>query len=66
MAETDLSAAIAENAAGPVRVSGDAGSVEQHSLKDQIEADKYLREKTAAAKPHRALKTFKMVPPGGG
>ena len=40
--------AIRENAAGPKRVQGDAGSVEQHSLKDQIEAEKFLAAKEAA------------------
>ena len=34
---------IKENTAGPKRVSGDAGSVEQHSLTDQIAADKHIQ-----------------------
>lgn len=29
----------------PKKVSGDMGSVEEHSLKDQIELDKYLEQK---------------------
>jgi len=36
----DLEDAIENNAAGPRRASGDSGSVEQHSLRDQIEPDK--------------------------
>jgi len=32
--------AIRENAAGPKRAQGDSGSVEQHSLTEQIEADR--------------------------
>lgn len=35
--------------AGPAQVSGDAGSVTQHNLKDLIEADRYLKSKCAAA-----------------
>ncbi len=38
----DLKDTIKQNAEGPKRASGDSGSVDQHSLKDQIEADKYL------------------------
>lgn len=34
---------IAENAAAPKRVQGDQGSAEQHSIPDQIAADKYNR-----------------------
>ena len=36
MAE-DLEQVIRDNAAGPAKASGDAGSVEQHRLKDQID-----------------------------
>lgn len=38
---------IETNAAAPKVVSGDAGSVEQHSLSEQIQADKYLSSKAA-------------------
>jgi hypothetical protein len=41
---------IEQNAAEPKRVRGDSGEVEQHSLKDQIEADRYLASKKAASK----------------
>jgi hypothetical protein len=40
MAEIEDS--IRTNAKGPAKASGDAGSVEQHKLTDQIEADCYL------------------------
>lgn len=63
MAE-ELTDAIKENAQGPKRAQGDAGSVEQHDLKDQIEADKYLASKEAAKKPAKALVRVKIVPPG--
>ena len=63
MAE-ELTDAIKENAQGPKRAQGDAGSVEQHDLKDQIEADKYLASKEAAKNPAKALTLVKIVPPG--
>ncbi len=63
MAE-DLQDKIQENAAGPAKVSGDAGSVEQHSLADQIAADRYLAAKDAAKKKRRGLRFNKIVPPG--
>lgn len=45
---TDLSSDIASNAAGPKRAKSDEGEFEQHNLKDQIEADRYLNNKNAA------------------
>ena len=43
----DLRDVILENAKGPKKVTGDAGSVEQHSIKDQIEAERFLQSKKA-------------------
>ncbi len=40
MAE-DLENTIRENAANPAEVQGDSGRVKQHSLADQIAADRY-------------------------
>jgi hypothetical protein len=60
----DLEDEIRENAASPAKVSGDAGSVEQHSLADQIEADRYLASKQAAKKKNRGLRFNKLAPPG--
>jgi len=60
----DLKDAIKTNAEGPKRASGDSGSVDQHSLKDQIEADKYLASKDAAKNPAKAFTRAKIVPPG--
>jgi hypothetical protein len=56
--------AIRENAAGPVQASGDSISVEQHSIQDQIAADRYLASKAAAKQPHRGLRFSRIVPPG--
>ncbi|MCS6921495.1 MAG: hypothetical protein SNJ74_11945 [Fimbriimonadaceae bacterium] len=60
----ELDDTIAENAKGPAKASGDAGSVEQHPLSEQIEADRYLASKEAAKKPQRGLRFNKLVPPG--
>lgn len=57
---------IRENAKGPAKASGDAGSVEQHKLTDQIAADKHLAGKSAVTKPHRGLRFNKIVPPSAG
>jgi hypothetical protein len=50
---------IEANAKGPKSASGDEGSITQHSLQDQIAADKYLAEK-AAAKKGIGIRIFKM------
>lgn len=64
MAE-DLKDKIKENAEGPAEARGDSGSVRQHSLADQIEADKYLASKEAASKnPAKAFTRVKIVPSG--
>lgn len=63
MAE-DLQQTIRENAAGPKRAQGDSGSVEQHPLPEQIEADRYLASKEAVKKGRRGLRFSKLVPPG--
>jgi hypothetical protein len=59
----DLSPTIQENAQGPKKAEGDSGSVEQHDLKDQIEADRYLASKEAAKKG-LGVRMTKVVPPG--
>jgi hypothetical protein len=56
--------AIEQNASGPKRAQGDAGSVEQHSLPDQIAADRYLAAKRALRTRGKGLIISKLVPPG--
>ncbi len=56
--------AIEENAQGPKKAQGDAGSVEQHSLTDQIAADRYLAAKRAVRARGRGIIISKLVPPG--
>jgi hypothetical protein len=55
---------IRENAEGPAKAAGDAGSMEQHKLTDQIAADKYLASREAAKSKKRGLRFNKFVPPG--
>lgn len=59
----ELDETIEENAKGPAKASGDAGSIEQHPLPDQIEADRYLASKEAAKQGKRGLRFNKLVPP---
>ena len=60
----ELDDAIAENAKGPKRAKGDSGEIEQHSLKDQIEAAKFIAARKAVAKPKLGLRQIKISPPG--
>ena len=61
----DLENTIEQNAAGPKQASADGVNVQQHSLPDQIAADKYLAAKKAAAtNPAKAFTRVKIVPPG--
>ena len=60
----DLEQTITENAQGPAKASGDSSSMEQHSLPDQIAADRYLESKKAAKKKSLGIGLKKLVPPG--
>ena len=61
----DLKDAIKQNAEGPKQAGADGVNVQQHSLDDQIEADKYLAGKEAVSKnPAKAFVRVKIVPPG--
>lgn len=59
----DLTDSIATNAQGPKRAQNDSGSMEQHSLPDQIEADKYMSAK-AGNRKGLGIRFLKIVPPG--
>lgn len=63
MTET-LDNTISTNAQGPAKASGDGTAVEQHSLPDQIAADKYLESKKAARARGLGLKFAKLSPGG--
>jgi hypothetical protein len=60
----DLEQTIRENAAGPARASGDAGSMEQHPLPAQIAVDRYLEGKKATRRRGLGVRLKKLVPPG--
>lgn len=59
-----LDETIRENAQGPAEAHGDSGGMKQHSLRDQIEADRYLESKKAAKKKGLGIAMKKLVPPG--
>lgn len=63
MSDTTIEEAIRDNAAGPKKAQGDSGSVEQHSIPEQIEADRYLASKEAS-KQGLGIRMTKVVPPG--
>ena len=60
----DVKDAIEKNAQGPQSARGDVGEVRQHSLKDQVDADRYLASREARSKPHKSLRFAKLSPPG--
>ena len=60
----ELDEKIRENAEGPSEVTGDSGSMKQHPLKDQIEADRYLNSKQASRASGLGVRVSKLVPPG--
>lgn len=60
MDETAVADAINE----PKQATADGVSVQQHSLPDLIQAEKYLAAKAAASKKHSGLRFAKLVPPG--
>ena len=64
MADTTIENAIKDNASGPKTASGDGNSVEQHSLTDQIAADKHLASKSAMAGKGLGIKLVKLSPSG--
>jgi len=55
---------IESNATGPKRAAGDAGSIEQHPLLEQIEADRYIAAKRATRASSFPLRLFKIKHPG--
>ena len=64
----DIASAMAANAAGPKRIQVGDESVDQHSLPDQIAAEKHVRAKTAIDQPSGGkvlgFRFYKLSPPG--
>jgi len=63
--ETPLSEAIEQSAAGDKSVTVDGTTVNAHSLREQIEADKYLRAIQAGQHRRRLPIRFFRITPGG-
>lgn len=61
---SELDEKIERNAIAPKKVKEDNREVEQHDLKDQIAAAKYLAAKTAKTKKHKGLYFSKAKFPG--
>lgn len=63
-----VSEAIEQNAKGPASATNGAQSASQHSLSDQIAADRYLASKQTAADPPKwfGLRLQRIKPQGGG
>ena len=60
----ELEDTIESNAKGPKQANVDGINTQQHSLADQIAADKYLASRAVAVNPIGALTRIKIVPPG--
>lgn len=60
----ELHETIAINAAGPKKVTGDTGSIEQHPLPEQIAADEYARRLASQRTKTGGVRYQKIVPPG--
>ena len=56
---------IEQNAQGPESVETDGTRIKQHSLRDQIAADRYLANRNALSRgPSKSVVIVKIVPPG--
>ena len=60
----DLSEQIRTNAAAPRRMTVDGNTAEQHSLREQIEADQYLRQRDAGRGSKLPIRLAKIQPGG--
>ena len=64
MDENEIEKSIKENAVGPKSAESDGQKVEQHSIAEQIEADRYLNSKKAMKKQNLGLRVIRIIPPG--
>jgi hypothetical protein len=63
---SNITSNIETNAQQPKSVSADGVDASQHSLRDQIEADKYLRNRNAANKKSLPIRFQKVKAKGIG
>lgn len=59
-----ISDSIEKNVTAPKKVTIDGNSAEQQSLKDQIEADRYLASKKAVLSKSRGILLTRIKAPG--
>lgn len=59
----ELEEKLRQNMAAPAEASNETGSVKQHSLKDQIEASKYLG-RAAITNPFKCIRVQRTAPVG--
>jgi len=59
----ELETSLKESLKNPKRAKGDSAEIEQHSLRDQIAAAKYLASQNAVKKGLGAI-FKKLIPPG--
>lgn len=64
MSDTFDDETLAENAAAPAEVEIDGQRVRQHSLREQMEYDKYRKAGQGTAANGFGIKFAKIVPPG--
>ncbi len=64
MSDNEIDQSIKDNAIGPKSAESDGQKVEQHSIDDQIEADRYLNSKEAVKKKNFGIRLGKLIPPG--
>ncbi|MBN2584863.1 MAG: hypothetical protein JXL80_17495 [Planctomycetes bacterium] len=60
----ELLETIQDNASAPAEATDEAGSMKQHTLRDQIALHKHVAAAKVAANPVRALRMVKIVPGG--
>jgi len=62
--ETVLQTEIIDNADGPKAATGDSGSINQHSLREQIAADRYIQSFKATRNKRQGLRMVRFEPGG--
>ena len=64
MSASEILVKITENAEGPKQVLADGVNVTQHSLREQIEAHKYVAGQEASVDFRKSFSRVKIVSPG--
>lgn len=62
----DINAAIVEAAQNPKRMRHGNREVEQHSIRDLLEAAEHVAGETSSEQPHFGMRFTKLVPPPAG